>query len=203
MIFAFLSYFIWRIFNKKAEQRKQIKPLKKLLSDKGKNQISEWRNKNTLKSSQSESSDSINNLKSPKNSKNSKKSKNTNHSNLLNPSKKLLPQKISFKMPNQNNIQSSSSNNQGTINQLDTSNGNIDTWGNELGIGAARWKRLREKWITQTVEPRKRSEEDIVDVDTVVEYLINPKQPNFPQPIPLQDLVDILLELWEAEYGFD
>mmetsp|Transcript_4756 Transcript_4756/g.17835 ORF Transcript_4756/g.17835 Transcript_4756/m.17835 type:complete len:208 (-) Transcript_4756:2560-3183(-) len=91
---------------------------------------------------------------------------------------------------------------------------NLDHWGEEQGVGEQRWHALREQWLTADTQNNIKEDStngsspsgelkkhhDYVDVDTVVEYLIHPKRPPFPKPVPLPEIVDILIELWEAEY---
>ena len=80
----------------------------------------------------------------------------------------------------------------------------MDIWGEKEGVGVNRWNALREKWLSESTDKTSLSyskNQEYVDVDIVVEYLIHPKQPAFPKPVPLSEIVDILIELWEAEYA--
>lgn len=87
------------------------------------------------------------------------------------------------------------------VSQENATSALLEEWGKDKETGPERWKALRKQWLQERNPNQKTSKKnDFVDVDTVIEYLINPKHPPFPTPVPLDELVDILLELWEAEY---
>jgi hypothetical protein len=82
----------------------------------------------------------------------------------------------------------------------------------ELGVGLDRWAAIRKAWQTgckdpstlpsnklQTTTPTKKKKYDkYVDVDSIVEHLVNPRKPAFKHPVPLPEMIVILIELWEA-----
>eukprot|EP01027_Heterolobosea_sp_BB2_P014938 GEZU01021417.1.p1 GENE.GEZU01021417.1~~GEZU01021417.1.p1 ORF type:complete len:122 (+),score=20.98 GEZU01021417.1:165-530(+) len=97
-----------------------------------------------------------------------------------------------------------------------------DSIGIEHGVGYERWVAIRKAWqhgvekttsstssessseassSASTSSPTKKQVE--IDVDTVIDCLVHPNKPNFPQPVPLVDMVDILNELWEVEGLYD
>lgn len=88
-----------------------------------------------------------------------------------------------------------------------------DTVAPELGVGLERWKAIRHAWVTgefckdkKTISALNDSREDhrdSVDVDAIVEHLVNPKKPSFQKPIPLKEMIQILLEIWESDGLFE
>ncbi|KAL0486332.1 hypothetical protein AKO1_002016 [Acrasis kona] len=72
-------------------------------------------------------------------------------------------------------------------------------------VGVDRWNAIRQAWTAQQHIDKKKSKTTpyTVDVDTIVEHLVNPKKPAFAHPVPLPEMVNILMELWEADGLFD
>lgn len=83
----------------------------------------------------------------------------------------------------------------------------------ELGVGIERWNAIRQAWTSPstsapstsdtTTDNKKPKKYYTVDADTIVEHLVNPKKPAFKHPVPLAEMVKILIELWEADGLFD
>lgn len=65
-----------------------------------------------------------------------------------------------------------------------------------MNLGYQRWCEIQKKW--KEGEPKKRKQTP-VDVENVVDYLVNPRKPAFKQPVPLPEMIKILVELWEAD----
>eukprot|EP01063_Lacrimia_lanifica_P013832 TRINITY_DN2043_c0_g1_i2.p1 TRINITY_DN2043_c0_g1~~TRINITY_DN2043_c0_g1_i2.p1 ORF type:complete len:113 (+),score=27.27 TRINITY_DN2043_c0_g1_i2:57-395(+) len=64
-------------------------------------------------------------------------------------------------------------------------------------VGAARWEAIRAAWNVKTSEPKPRRRQDI-DVDGISYALTHPHTP-FQNPVPLPDMVGILVEVWEED----
>mmetsp|Transcript_9444 Transcript_9444/g.13965 ORF Transcript_9444/g.13965 Transcript_9444/m.13965 type:complete len:84 (-) Transcript_9444:2491-2742(-) len=83
---------------------------------------------------------------------------------------------------------------------MTNNNLNIDNIGE--GVGTKRWETIREAWLKPTNGIENETNK-YVDIDTVVEYLTDPKKPKFPSPVCLTEMVDILIEVWEREGLFE
>lgn len=78
--------------------------------------------------------------------------------------------------------------------------------------GFRRWELAREAWLKDNLvapsESRKNNAAVALDVDEIIDLIFSQRwrTPNqkshFPQPVPLPQMVDILVDLWEAE-GLD
>jgi len=84
----------------------------------------------------------------------------------------------------------------------------------ELGVGLDRWVAIRKAWQTGCKDPstiaeqkrvnaKKKKYDKYVDVDSIVEHLVNPRKPAFKHPVPLPEMIVILIELWEADGLYD
>mmetsp|Transcript_16608 Transcript_16608/g.23407 ORF Transcript_16608/g.23407 Transcript_16608/m.23407 type:complete len:117 (-) Transcript_16608:56-406(-) len=78
-----------------------------------------------------------------------------------------------------------------------------------INQGLQRWEEAREQWKkTDTSDSTPRGAVP-VDVDEIIDLIFSQRWRNpddnkgsFPQPVPLPQMVDILVDLWEAE-GLD
>ena len=84
----------------------------------------------------------------------------------------------------------------------------------ELGVGYDRWCAIRKAWQTGCKDAstsslsdkkltRKKNYDKYVDVDSIVEHIVNPRKPAFKHPVPLPEMIVILIELWEADGLYD
>jgi len=89
--------------------------------------------------------------------------------------------------------------------------GKYDTIGQEHGIGEARFKAIRAEWsrarpkstAATTRTPDQPPTLPTIDVSAVCEVLQNNKMLPFPSRVPLVEVIDILVEMWEDEGLFD
>lgn len=67
--------------------------------------------------------------------------------------------------------------------------------------GDDKWKEIRNEWVKGkenfVFKPKH------VNIEGVVETMLNEEEGSFEKPIPLNDLVEILNEMWESEGIFD
>ena len=69
--------------------------------------------------------------------------------------------------------------------------------------GHAKWQQDREKWRT-TTNQRKKDPARAVDVDVIVEHIFTQHgRKNLPAPVPLPQMVDLLIDFWEADGLYD
>lgn len=77
-------------------------------------------------------------------------------------------------------------------------------------IGLARWEQARENWLVQKSDTDSTSKAAVpLHVDEVIDIIFSPRwrnqgddegpPPRFPQNVPLPQMVDVLVDLWEAE----
>jgi len=75
-------------------------------------------------------------------------------------------------------------------------------------VGLERWQRTRAEWkrtesggkATRTSEVRAKS----LDIDAVIEHVFSqPLKGKLPQNVPLGQMIDILIDFWEADGLFD
>lgn len=69
-------------------------------------------------------------------------------------------------------------------------------------LGYRKWCTIRQEWLKQT-GPNQKKKPIPVDVDSVVDLLSDINGPAFETPVPLNEMVNILLEMWEADGLFD
>ncbi len=80
-------------------------------------------------------------------------------------------------------------------------------------LGLARWEKAREQWLAHKSDTDSTSKAAVpLEVDEIIDVIFNPRWRNageedgpprrFPQNVPLPQMVDVLVDLWEAE-GLD
>ena len=88
----------------------------------------------------------------------------------------------------------------------------LAVWWIDSKLGLARWEKAREQWLAHKSDTDSTSKAAVpLDVDEVIDVLFRPRWRNaeeegpprrFPQNVPLPQMVDVLVDLWEAE-GLD
>eukprot|EP00547_Thalassionema_nitzschioides_P006952 CAMPEP_0194203214 /NCGR_PEP_ID=MMETSP0156-20130528/3059_1 /TAXON_ID=33649 /ORGANISM="Thalassionema nitzschioides, Strain L26-B" /LENGTH=119 /DNA_ID=CAMNT_0038928919 /DNA_START=56 /DNA_END=415 /DNA_ORIENTATION=- len=77
--------------------------------------------------------------------------------------------------------------------------------------GFLKWEESRNKWISSTQESNSKTKTGAkaLDVDEIIDLIFSqrwrsqsPERNQFPEAVPLPQMVDILVDLWEAE-GLD
>ena len=87
---------------------------------------------------------------------------------------------------------------------VDTSSGK-----NFQNVGLARWEAGRAQWKKPAVgqkatERRGEVRSKSLDVDAVIEHVFSqPLTGQLPQPVPLGQMIDILIDFWEADGLYD
>lgn len=82
-----------------------------------------------------------------------------------------------------------------------------------VNSGLARWEQAREQWLAHKSDTDSTGKAAVpLDVDEIIDVLFSPRWRNageedgpprrFPQNVPLTQMVDVLVDLWEAE-GLD
>jgi len=81
-------------------------------------------------------------------------------------------------------------------------------------LGLARWEKAREQWLAHNKSDTDSTTKVAVplEVDEIIDVIFSPRWRNlgdedgpprrFPQNVPLPQMVDVLVDLWEAE-GLD
>jgi hypothetical protein len=76
-------------------------------------------------------------------------------------------------------------------------------------VGLRRWEALRKGWLSQKSDESTPKAAIPLDVDEIIDLIFSQRwrsqegdRSQFPQPVPLPQMVDILVDLWEAE-GLD
>jgi hypothetical protein len=77
--------------------------------------------------------------------------------------------------------------------------------------GFARWQRLRAEWVHPRTECKQTARREVkakdIDVDQVIDRIFAQTsggvQKDLPTPLPLGQMVDILIDFWEADGMFD
>ena len=82
--------------------------------------------------------------------------------------------------------------------------------GEFFNAGLERWINIRKEWRKRIPEKAKKqpspSEMDFrdIDVDEIVDRISGRSgTTTFREPLPLANLIDILVDLWESEEGYD
>ena len=79
-----------------------------------------------------------------------------------------------------------------------------------LHLGFRRWEESRASWLNQSDGSNSTARAAVpIEVDEIIDLIFSQRWRNpdssattFPQPVPLPQMVDILVDLWEAE-GLD
>eukprot|EP00934_Nitzschia_sp_Nitz4_P007974 Nitzschia sp. Nitz4//scaffold5_size260463//70650//71233//NITZ4_000961-RA/size260463-augustus-gene-0.6-mRNA-1//1//CDS//3329555277//7964//frame0 len=83
-----------------------------------------------------------------------------------------------------------------------------------VNTGLARWEAARDRWLAHAKKDADSPDRSAIplQVDEVIDIIFNPRwrnqgdleapPPRFPQNVPLPQMVDVLVDLWEAE-GLD
>ena len=75
--------------------------------------------------------------------------------------------------------------------------------------GLARWEQIRAGWVApSSSSPARRSQGSVVakkvNVEDVIERVFSGKAGgNLEQPVPLGQMIDMLVDIWESEGLFD
>jgi hypothetical protein len=74
--------------------------------------------------------------------------------------------------------------------------------------GEVQWKEQREKWLSNKKDRKASRVGEVqavqIDVDLVIEKVFSTKgDGKLPQPVPLGQMVDILVDFWEADGLYD
>ena len=76
-------------------------------------------------------------------------------------------------------------------------------------VGLRRWEALRKGWLSQKSDESTPKAAIPLDVDEIIDLIFSQRwrsqegdRSQFPQAVPLPQMVDILVDLWEAE-GLD
>ncbi|XP_038971288.1 uncharacterized protein LOC103698773 isoform X6 [Phoenix dactylifera] len=79
-------------------------------------------------------------------------------------------------------------------------NGNNSSFINQASIA---WNEMRREWVgDRSKHSHRRSREPVISWCTTYEDLLSVGQP-FPQPIPLSEMVDFLVDIWYEEGLYD
>ncbi|KAK4338573.1 hypothetical protein RND71_043060 [Anisodus tanguticus] len=108
--------------------------------------------------------------------------------------------------PSQRSVSSISTSNQGldAHSSSSTANNNSEFLNRTLtGAGLILWSKTRQEWIgNRTPQKRTAARESKLSFDASYETLLGTNKP-FPQPIPLSEMVDFLVDVWEQEGLYD
>ena len=108
--------------------------------------------------------------------------------------------------------ENSSSSGTTTILTSNTSTLTSETGGAYINHGYERWMKLREDWrngVPHNRPPgspvRRRPEPRSIDVEEILDRIFNARDGNMtlPDPVPLGKMIDILLDVWEADGLYD
>jgi len=79
-----------------------------------------------------------------------------------------------------------------------------------VNVGLQRWEKLRAEWKSGAaggkaqVRPRGEVRAKSIDVEDVIERIFSQTSKGvLPEPIPLGQMIDILVDFWESEGLFD
>lgn len=75
-----------------------------------------------------------------------------------------------------------------------------------VNAGLQHWEKLRAEWKTPQVGKERRGEvcAKTIDVEDVIERIFSQTGRGIlPEPIPLGQMIDILVDFWESEGLFD
>ncbi|XP_008787462.1 uncharacterized protein LOC103705507 isoform X2 [Phoenix dactylifera] len=88
----------------------------------------------------------------------------------------------------------------GEENKFLQENGNDSSFINQAAIA---WNEMRREWVgDRSNGSHRRSREPIISWCTTYDDLLSVGQP-FPQPIPLSEMVDFLVDIWYEEGLYD
>ncbi|XP_010935827.1 uncharacterized protein [Elaeis guineensis] len=88
----------------------------------------------------------------------------------------------------------------GEENTFSLENGNGSSFVNQAAIA---WNEMRREWVgDRSKRSHRRSREPIIGWCTTYDDLLAVGQP-FPQPIPLSEMVDFLVDIWDEEGLYD
>lgn len=98
----------------------------------------------------------------------------------------------------QRSISSISVSNQSLLNQFNGT-GNSSNHSEFVNHGYLRWNQIRLQWIgNKKSENRKQMREPILSWNVAYESLLGANK-RFPQPVPLSEMVDFLVDIWDEE----
>ncbi|XP_015083430.1 uncharacterized protein LOC107026850 isoform X2 [Solanum pennellii] len=103
--------------------------------------------------------------------------------------------------PSQRSVSSISTSNQGldAHSSSSTTNNNTDF----VNHGLILWSKTRQEWIgNRTPQKQTAAQESKLSFDASYETLLGTNKP-FPQSIPLSEMVDFLVDVWEQEGLYD
>lgn len=103
---------------------------------------------------------------------------------------------------------------QGSISSISTSNQTLDQIGSSgsanspsefVNHGLILWNQTRQCWVGNKKSgsrPPRKVQEPILNLNATYESLLASNKP-FPRPIPLAEMVDFLVDIWEQEGLYD
>ncbi|GMI93900.1 hypothetical protein like AT3G15770 [Hibiscus trionum] len=102
---------------------------------------------------------------------------------------------------------------QGSISSISTSNQTLDPHGSVAAAnapaefvnhGLLRWNQIRQRWVGNRKSENRKGEvqEPKLNWNATYESLLGSNKP-FPQPIPLSEMIDFLVDVWEQEGLYD
>nr|GMD44117.1 uncharacterized protein LOC109169591 isoform X1 [Ipomoea batatas] len=102
-------------------------------------------------------------------------------------------------VPSQRSVSSISTSNLG----LDCSTGTTNNHSEFVNHGFLLWNQIRQQWVGNR-ETKKRAavDEPKLSFDATYDSLLGTNKP-FPQPIPLSEMVDFLVDVWEQDGLYD
>lgn len=96
---------------------------------------------------------------------------------------------------------------QRSVSSISIPNQSLDTHSNNpsefVNRGLLLWNQTRQQWVGNKGSQRdKKAREPSLSWNATYESLLGTNKP-FPQPIPLSEMVDFLLDVWEQEGLYD
>lgn len=102
---------------------------------------------------------------------------------------------------------------QGSISSISASNQTLDLHGNAASVNAPSafvnhglllWNQTRQRWVgnRKSENQLRQVREPKLNWNATYESLLGSNKP-FPQPIPLPEMIDFLVDVWEQEGLYD
>ncbi|TYI05388.1 hypothetical protein ES332_A10G084900v1 [Gossypium tomentosum] len=102
---------------------------------------------------------------------------------------------------------------QGSISSISTSNQTLDLHGSVatanapaefVNHGLLLWNQIRQSWVGNRRSQNRKQlvQEPKLNWNATYENLLGSNKP-FPQPIPLSEMIDFLVDVWEQEELYD
>ncbi|KAH6761595.1 hypothetical protein C2S52_019028 [Perilla frutescens var. hirtella] len=72
-----------------------------------------------------------------------------------------------------------------------------------LDVGLLLWNQSRLQWLgTKKPQPHRKNQEPVLSWNASYENLLGTSK-RFPQPVPLSEMVDFLVDIWDQEGLYD